>query len=145
MGNRRTELLAEISQLFEQYRQEVPGRRRAWPESIRRRVLELRQLGLNFTQIAKQTGLPYYTLLSWRRESKAGHFEPVNVVSTEARSKQVATVTVATSGKEVATAAAEFPSKSATVTVSLGSGIRVEGVTLPFLMELLAELGVAAR
>ncbi len=70
MGNRKAELLDEISQLLDQYRREVPGRRRAWPESIKQRALELHPLGLNFTQIAKRTGLPYYTLLKWRHEKK---------------------------------------------------------------------------
>jgi hypothetical protein len=35
-------------------RQEIPGERRAWPESIKRRVAELNELGLSYTQIAER-------------------------------------------------------------------------------------------
>lgn len=71
MEDRKTELIAEISQLFEQYRKEVPGRRRAWPESIKLRVSELRKLGVNFRQISIRTKVPYFTVLKWQCEGDA--------------------------------------------------------------------------
>lgn len=59
MDERKDELLGEVKQIFEQYRQEVPGKRRAWPESIKQRVEELHKLGLSYTQIAKKAGISY--------------------------------------------------------------------------------------
>jgi hypothetical protein len=149
MGNRKTELLAEISQLLDQYRQEVPGRRRAWPESLKRRVLELHDHDLNYRQIAEGTNLPYYTLLRWAHEKKGPSFEVVNVVAARGRSAklnaEVATVTDATPAARVATVTDASCDSTATVTVALPSGVRVEGVPLNFLLELLPRLGVELR
>lgn len=133
MGDRSSEIISEIKQLHEQYRQEVPGRRRPWPESIKRRALELCALGVNCTQVSKETGLPYFTVLKWKREKGAG-FSMVKVVAK--RKPEVATVTVAKSATE-----AVLPAAVATVTVAMPGGVRIEGVSFEFLERLLPLLG----
>lgn len=139
MGNRQCELLDEVNQLLTQYRQEVPGGRRAWPESIKARVLELRRLGLNYSEIAKRTGVPYFTVLRWRDEKKAPSFEPLAVVPSRASLPKVVTVTVPKSRSP-----RSRPSL-ATVTVAVPGGIRIEGVSLDFLLRLLPRLKDGAR
>jgi hypothetical protein len=142
MANRKNELLDEISQLYEQYRKEVPGRRRPWPESLKSRVLELRGLGLNGRRIAERTKLPYHTVARWVRESKSPTFDLVKVV--DARATEVGMVTDARHRSErVATVTDTTLSSVSTVTVALPSGVRVEGVSLSFLIALLPRLGAA--
>jgi lysozyme family protein len=126
------ELLSEITELLSQYRREVPGNRRAWPESIKQRVRALRGTGLNWTQIAKRTGIPYYTVLNWRDEKKSGSFALVNVVPPHRRKIRTCTVTDAKREAKV----------TDVVTVTMPNGIRIEGVGGALLLELLPKLGV---
>jgi len=140
MGNRQSELLDEVNQLLTQYRQEVPGARRAWPESIKTRVLELRRLGLNYSEIARRTGVPYFTVLRWRDEKKAPSFEPLAVVPSRSSSPKVVTVTVPRSRSKP-----RSRPLFATVTVAVPGGIRIEGVSLDFLLQLLPRLKDGAR
>ncbi len=146
MGNRKAELLDEISHLLEHYRQEIPSRRRPWPESIRQRAMELNRLGLNYTQIAERTGLPYYTLLKWKAEKKKPAFEMVNVVATKSAVGTVTESTPVTTVREVDTVTDSTPLTTAsTVTVVLSSGIRIEGMNFDFLTKLLPVLERGAR
>lgn len=146
MGNRKAEILDEISHLLEQYRQEVPSRRRPWPESIKRRALELSELGLNYTQIAERTGLPYYTLLKWKGEKKTPSFTTMNVVATRAAVATVTETTPVTTAGEVATVAETTPvTTDSTVALVLRGGLRIEGVDFEFLMKLLPVLQADAR
>ena len=71
MDERRQSLLNEIRQIVEQYKVEVPGKRRAWPESIKIRAMKLKTTGVNYHEIAKLTGLSYYTILSWREKAES--------------------------------------------------------------------------
>lgn len=138
MGNRKSEILDEISRLLEQYRQEVPSRRRPWPESIRRRALELNGLGLNYTQIAERTGLPYYTLLKWKAEGKKPAFEMVNVISGKSALETVTEPQPVTAAGAIGTVTESTPvTTRSTVTVVLSGGIRIEGVDFEFLTKLL--------
>jgi hypothetical protein len=86
-----TEVLNEIGQLLSQYRAGVPGRRRAWPGSVKSRVLGLRGLGLNFKEISRQTAIPYFTVLACRDAKKKPGFELVRVVSGKAGKLAAAT------------------------------------------------------
>lgn len=62
------QLVAEIQQIAAQYEQEVPGRRRRWPESIRSRVLALGRLGVTPTKIAGLTDISRATVFLWCRK-----------------------------------------------------------------------------
>lgn len=63
-------LLAELWDLFIQYKREVPGQRRPWPESIRERISRLWSLGVTCHQISSESGVPVQTLYSWRQRIK---------------------------------------------------------------------------
>lgn len=140
MGNRSAELLDEVSQLLTQYRQEVPGGRRAWPESIKHRVLELHRLGLNYSEIARRTGIPYFTVLRWRDEKKVPSFEALAIVATKPALPKAVTVTVPKPRSNL-----RKSSTLATVTVAMPGGIRLEGVSFEFLLRLLPRLKDGAR
>ncbi len=132
MENSQTELLDEIRQLITQYRQEVPGRRRAWPESIKNRVLELELMGLERKEIAKRTGISYYTIFNWGAASKKPCFERVTVVRARRALPKAATVTMTKSRPH----RVARPTLT-TVTVTMPSGIRIEGVSADVLKALL--------
>ena len=129
MDERRQELLNEISQLFSQYRREVPGPHRAWPESMKSRVAELRGTGMKFAEIARRTNLPYYTILKWHDELPESSFRLVKVVA----GKKVASVTVARTAEKVASVT-EVTSER--VTIILPSGVRIEGMGVETLKRL---------
>ena len=123
MDEKSATLLDEIRQLLEQYRKEVPGGRRAWPESIKRRVAELKAGGVKFTEISRRTKIPYYTLVGWKPESRTGRpsFEPVKVVAAlpAPANRTFATVTVARKSK------LRPKREVVTVTVTTKGGIRI--------------------
>ena len=116
------QLYSEIADISAQYRQEVPSGRRAWPESIKSRVLALRKAGIRGAEISRRTGLPYYTVLQWREKSPSFVELPVVVAP-----QKVSTVTV--------------PASSA-LSILLPSGARIEGLDLRSLTALLPALGV---
>lgn len=66
MNSEPTQVLDELRQICSQYAKEVPSRRRAWPESVKSRVLRLRFLGMSNHRIAQETGIPVMTLYSWK-------------------------------------------------------------------------------
>lgn len=137
MAIEKTELLNEINQLLSQYRVEVPGGRRAWPESIKSRAMELRNHGLNCTEISRAAGIPYFTVLKWQKEKRKPGFDLVNVVpARRGRRRKVATVTVpGLSVKPVTPASA-----TSTVTVTTPKGLRIEGISDRLLLELVWRL-----
>lgn len=116
------QIIKEITEIMEQYRREVPSGRRAWPTSIRSRVLSLRRAGVRCAEISRCTGLPYYTVLEWRKNPAS--FVELPVV---AKPEKVGTVTVPTFG---------------VLTITLPSGVRIEGASFEMLNALLPALGV---
>jgi lambda repressor-like predicted transcriptional regulator len=145
MREQKSELLDEVNQLIQQYRQEVPGHRKAWPKSIRERVDELRKLGMTLSEIAKETGISYYTIFSWFERS-AAKFEPVNIVPA----KTISTVTVAGTKEKRRVSrpiAADCADKQslATVTITLATGVRIEGLNFEALKNLLPALSGGGR
>jgi hypothetical protein len=62
------QLIAEIQQIAAQYEEEVPGKRRHWPESIRNRVLALGRLGVTPSKVASLTPVPKTTLFLWYKQ-----------------------------------------------------------------------------
>jgi len=115
------QIISEITEIMEQYRREVPSGRRAWPTSIRSRVLSLRRAGVRCAEISRRTGLPYYTVLEWRKSPA-----PFVELPVVAKSEKVRTVTVPT---------------FRAMTVTLPSGVRIEGVDFEMLSALLPALG----
>lgn len=90
MSDRAQVLFDEINQLTVQYKDEVPGKRRAWPESIKSRIAELRSLGFTYLEIARKTGMSIATLHSWKVPSKkTGKFVPMKVVSSRAAEERL--------------------------------------------------------
>jgi hypothetical protein len=150
-----------------QYRAEVPGGRRAWPEAVKSRVRAAFSLGVPIKEIAERTTLSYFTILHWipkeqrrsyRRRRPAlppapggdkqlvaasGRFSELAV--RRARTpKKIATVTVAKQRRAPVSASAARatrpPVESATVTVTIPGGVVISGVTPEFLT---AWLGLA--
>lgn len=132
MTEQAHQIFKEIEQIIRQYRQEVPGTRRAWPESVRLRVLRLSDVGLSAKYISEVAGLPYFTILNWipkdkrrrYRRPKSDQSVPRNFSLVQVKdTTPVATVTVPSQAVAIV----------ATVTVTLPNGIRLDGVTPEFL------------
>jgi hypothetical protein len=70
MSDRIQSLFSELEQICEQYKQQVPGRRRAWPKAIKERIFELQALGINGHQVSRRVPVPYMTIVSWRTQAK---------------------------------------------------------------------------
>jgi len=79
----RDQVVDEIRQLCNQYRNEVPSRRRTWPRSIKERVLQLLQLELSADEVASLSGIPAPTIYSWKARPATDHpaFIPVEIVA----------------------------------------------------------------
>lgn len=86
------QLTEEILNIIPQYEAEVSGGRKKWPASIKKRILELCQLGVGPTKIEEITGIAYTTQLKWRKEAnlpvrdlrrgRKGKFHEVALVPT---------------------------------------------------------------
>lgn len=117
-------LFIEIRQIFEQYKIEVPKKRRPWPKSIQERVLELWHLGVSSHQIALETGLPAQTMYSWKQrvkkeEPKFLQLAPRPIQKRHRRSKF-----------DLQLSQLEVKDKITTVTVITSDGLRIEGVPI---------------
>ncbi len=124
-------LIEEIKQITIQYRAEVGSQRKPWPNSIKTRVEKLLLTGMKLPQIAKLTGVPYFSILHWRsREKKKFHQLEVKQSPAASESK-AATVTVAAlpAVKEAKVEVAPIQ-KIATVTVTTPDGfhIKIDGI-----------------
>jgi hypothetical protein len=128
MSKSREELYSEIEQMLSQYREEVPGRRRAWPKSIQNAVRELHRLGLNWSEISKQTKIPYHTVLQWRVSKPKASFNELKIIPSPSHSKILSSKSV--------------PVNVGTVTVTTSNGVCIEGLFFESLLLLLPRLGV---
>ena len=54
-ANAITSALDEIRQIAQQFRDELPGNRKGWPEAIKKRVHRLYESGLTYKQISDKT------------------------------------------------------------------------------------------
>lgn len=140
MTNEQRQILDELQQVCDQYRREMPGKRKPWPESIRERILQLRDLGLSFHTISVETGIPAMTLYSWgpdgktrKRKRPGGAFLPVKIA-------QVAPPTTLTVKHDIRPAEEERRGSLGTVTIVLTTGIRVEGLDVAAAADLLRRL-----
>ena len=120
MTEQSENLIQEIIQVREQYFAEVGAdKRRAWPKSIRDRMLELCAQKYNRKELAERTGVPYETIMQWLYVERHANrmFQPVHI-------KDDATVTVASKSTPK-----PIKTENSTVTVTLPDGCRVEGPT----------------
>lgn len=119
------QLYNEIRQINEQYKREVPKKRRPWPTSIQSRILELWKLGVSCHTIATQTGLPAQTMYSWRERIKKteGHFLPIPISQ---RGRKKGALLVHRNSLSQLEGASEV--KCPTVIVILPNGTRIEGL-----------------
>jgi hypothetical protein len=145
MENQTRQILEEVQQMISQYREEVPGARHTWPASIKTRILKLNGLGLTPKEISAASGLSYFTVVNWipkedrrryrtgkQKTEQEGQFAQVAIRTPP---PAIATVTVAKRLKQLPaqTVSGSDLVKTATVTVTLPSGIRIDGVTPDFL------------
>ncbi len=128
------QLIDEIRQITEQYRNEVSTNRRTWPASIRERVIELKRLGLSPGEILLKTGVPKPTIWVWTSnrakggDSSPAEFIPVRVKSTVKR-LTVKSAPVESESKDVSEPMSRF-------TVELPGGLRVRDIDLETLIHL---------
>lgn len=132
MTTESADLISEIKQIMAQYRREVPGRRRAWPEAIKTRVKRLNDNGLSLYSIAQLIGIPYVTLKNWERKQNTGGFRAVTVKT----SKPVTTVVPPTAkcpttveGQTVKPLTVVGSEQSSSIAITHPSGIRIEGLS----------------
>ena len=127
-------LINEISQLRQQYFDEVGAGRRIWPRSIKERVEQLETLGIKYKVISQRTGVGYDTLLQWRYKRNQRLKRTFHEVSISKDLVKVGTVTVPVSKKK------EEILKTGTVTVTTPSGYRIEGENVRVIIEILRGL-----
>jgi hypothetical protein len=141
MSGRAAELIQEIRQITLQYKAEVPGRRRAWPEAIRKRVTELFSLGLKTKKISEVTGISIHTLSLWKSQINGGQsFQQLKIIdAAESKAKSLATAKANSFATVTVTKKRGRPPKvlspqqldvanNVTVTVTTPDGFRIEGV-----------------
>ena len=130
-------LVNEIRQIHEQYKIEVPKKRRPWPKSIQERILELWRLGMSSHQIALETGLPAQTLYSWKQRVKKSEpgFLQLPTVPKQRRRR---------SNFDLQPSPLEVSAIATTVTVVTSDGIRIEGVPVAEVAALVRRIGSKA-
>jgi hypothetical protein len=130
------QLYREIRELFEQYKLEVPKKRRPWPVSIQARVMALWKLGISSHTIAEETTLPAQTMYSWRQRIKKDQpgFLPATIVQKRRRRLNSQGVQLS-----------QLESRPMTVTVVVGNGIRLEGVPVDRVAQIVREISEALR
>ena len=70
MDQESKQLISEVKDLMRQYQAEVgEGGRKAWPKSIKERVLRLCEKGMPSGEVSRLTGVPYHSTLPWRRKA----------------------------------------------------------------------------
>lgn len=133
--NRVQVLIAEIRQIHEQYKIEVPKKRRPWPKSILDRILELWRLGVSSHQISLETGLPAQTMYSWKQRLKKTEpgFLQITPKPVQKRHRR--------SNFDLQLSQLEAKDKATTVTVITSDGLRVEGVPIESAADLVRRIG----
>lgn len=144
MNDRIQNLFSELEQICEQYKEQVPGRRRAWPKAVKERIEELSLLGVNGYEVSKRIPVPYMTIVSWRskaksRDSSSPGFLPVKIVDE----KRPTTVTVKRRGRKPKQSSTQASNTLTTVTVVAPNGFRIEGLPIEFAMSLMTSAAVA--
>ena len=135
---RVADLFLELEQICEQYKEQVPGRRRAWPRAVKDRIGELQRLGISGHQISKRVPIPYMTIASWRRDKpeSGSAFLPVKIVEQPTLAPARAT-TVTVEKRERGRPPIQKVSIATTVTVVAPNGLRIEGLPVDAALRLL--------
>ena len=129
------QIFDEIRQLRVQYESEVGRARKAWPKSIRERVLRLVAAGVRYKVIAERSGISGNTIYLW----------------TTRQDEPSSNLPVAGAFIELPVAAAKPPrrryrkgvhGKSGTVTVKIGERIEVSGLRARDALKLIQSLGI---
>ena len=125
----QSDILDEIEQIAVQYQAEVPGKRKAWPQSVKDRVLELKIMGSSETEISHMTGISVQTIWSWKLKRKltelpapTSYFLPVQI--------KPSTVTVEVASDKPVPIKRRARKKAQALTVVTPLGFRLEGLTL---------------
>lgn len=141
------QLFDEIRQLWEQYRREVPKKRRPWPESIRKRILALWALGISCNEIGETTGVPVMTLYSWRqrlRKTEPGFREIAVKPRRRTRFQLVQAESRRSSHLQLSQLecrpTTSVESSSTTVVLVLPGGARIEGLPIEAVARIAREL-----
>ena len=123
----QSDILDEIEQIAVLYQAEVPGKRKAWPQSVKDRVLELKMMGSSETEISQMTGISVQTIWSWKLKQKltelsasTSDFLPVQI--------KPSTVTVEVASDKPTPIKPRARKKSQALTVVTPLGFRVVGL-----------------
>ena len=89
-----SEIFDQIRQIAGQYEAEVKRGNKAWPKAIKDRVAVLLESGTPSTRISKATGIPYFTVLKWRKtkhrpRGRNGGFKEIAVATDIAQKVDV--------------------------------------------------------
>ena len=149
MSELKSDLFDQLSQLCRQYKVEVPGQRQAWPESVKVLIRKLIASGTPAPEIARVSGISYFTINKWSRDARKSAAPPSSFVEARVvgasprsllapprrrgRPKRIATVTVAEPKIKIASTLAGVNDEIAacvavTVTVTTPSGFKLEGL-----------------
>jgi len=152
MTESQNTILNELAQLSSQYKAEVPGVRQAWPESVKSRIRLLLEDGMTAAEVSRKTGIPYFTLNSWRRRSHARFIqaklgEPqllANALPAKAKRGRPrkshllpATVTVTNLVSPKPSVNNVTSEISGTVTVTTPNGFKIEGLPIDVALRLI--------
>ena len=138
MQKRAIDLVEEISQIFQQYKLEVPGEHRPWPQAIKERVFELHSHGVPITRISKLTGIAKQTLYGWSSERKALGFREVKVLTSPTVSSPTAITPVVSKKAKFLkkTSSSEKFRKPPIATIVTAAGFKIEGVEMEALFDM---------
>ena len=124
------ELIEEIKHISNQYHAEVGRGKKAWPKSIKDRIVQLLETGMPATRISKLTAVPYFTVLKWRKtkgrpRGRSHGFKELTVLS-DAPQKVAVTVTQKLDTQQVATVTV-----AQKLAVALGGQVQRPDISVP--------------
>ncbi len=130
------DLLREIREIWTQYKEEVPKKRRPWPRSIKERIIELWKLKVSSHTIGLETGLAIQTMYSMRQRLKQSdpEFLPVPLVRRRRKS-------LALTDQSLQLSQSEVP-KNSPISVIVREDLRIELPTVEAAAKLLRLLEV---
>jgi hypothetical protein len=130
------QIFDEIRQLRVQYESEVGRARKAWPKSIRERVLRLAMAGIRYKVIAERSGISGNTIYSWTtrqgEDSRAKLPSPSSFIE----------LPVAAANPIQRRYRKGVHEKSTTVTVKIGDRIEVSGLLVSEALTFVLGLGI---
>ena len=134
------QLISEIQEIKAQYKLEVSTARHTWPRSIKERVLALYRLGINCHKISGLTQVPEPTVSYWcKPEASKARDQRRRHKERAVKNEQGKFLPVISRSQPLTVGSPKplVPGILHPITVSLPGGIKVRGVTLPELIDLL--------